>query len=95
MAIKPLEKWSFFKGLTFSIDFYRFHKGQPKGGIFDTQATQNSLDVGSEIDLTLTWPILSDLSLAVEYGHFKPGDAYPASANDSTRYFSVGVTTAF
>ena len=95
MAVKPLERIRFFKEITVSVDLYWFKKDEPKGGIFDTNATQNSRDVGSEIDLTLTWPILSDLSLAVEYGHFKPGDAYPTSANDSARYFSVGATSAF
>lgn len=95
IAIKPLEKIRFFKEVTASVDFYRFQKDEPQGGIFDTDATRNDRDVGTEIDATLSWPILSDMTLSVEYGHFKPGDAYPASTNDSTRYFSIGVTATF
>lgn len=95
ISLKPLEWLSFFKELTCSLDVYRFYKEESKGGIFDAQASQNDRDVGVEIDLTLSWPILSDLGLAIEYGHFEPGEAFPAATNDRTRYFSVGVTTTF
>lgn len=95
ISLKPLEKFSFLKELTCSLDVYRFSKEESQGGIFDVQASQSNRDIGVEIDLTLSWQILSDLNLAIEYGHFEPGDAYPASTNDETQYFSVGVTTTF
>lgn len=95
ISLKPLEKFSFLKELTCSLDVYRFYKEESKGGIFDTQASESNRDVGVEVDLTLSWQMLSDLSLTIEYGHFEPGDAYPASTNDETQYFSVGVTTTF
>lgn len=94
-ALKPLESMALFKELTVSADAYWYLKDKPQGGIFDLEATQHDRNVGYELDLTLTWTILSDLSLAVEYGHFEPGDAYPAATNRRTEYFSVGITTTF
>jgi len=95
MAIKPLERMELFKELTTSVDFYRYYKDESKGGIFDLQASRPDRDVGSEVDLTLSWPVLSDLTLTVEYGHFEPGDAYPLSSDDDSDYFSAGITTTF
>lgn len=94
-ALKPLEAIPLFKELTVSADVYWYLKDEPEGGIFDLEAAQNDRHVGYELDLTLAWAILSDLSLAIEYGHFEPGDAYPAATNRRAEYFSVGVTTTF
>ncbi len=52
-------------------------------------------DLGSEIDLNITWQILSDLSCSLEYGYFKPGNAFPDTANDSEYYLSFGVSITF
>jgi len=97
IALKPLEKVSFWnlKELSVSIDYYQYFKDEPAGGIFDTDATQNDRDIGYEIDLTVNWQPLSDLSLALEYGYFEPGDAYPSTTNDAAEYFSVSATTTF
>ena len=94
-AIKPLERFSRFKDLTTSVDVYRYYKDESKGGIFDPQASGDDDDVGFEIDLTLSWPIVSDLSLDIEYGHFQPGDAYPVATDDPSEYFSVALTSTF
>lgn len=97
VALKPMEKVRRLnlKGLSVGLDLYRYEKDEPKGGIFDSQASNEDREVGHELDLTLSWPILSDLALAVEYGHFWPGSAYPDPTNDSAEYFSVGVTNTF
>jgi len=95
MALKPMEGIPLFKELRVSADYYYFFKDEPKGGIFDLQASEADRDVGSEIDLTLSWAILSDMTLAIEYGHFEPNDAYPLATNNNIDYFSVGVTTTF
>lgn len=97
LALNPLEEVAFLnaKELTTAIDYYRFYKEDAHGGVFDTQASLGERDLGFEVDVTLSWPILSDVSLGVEYGFFKPGDAYPAATNDSTTYLSVRVTSTF
>ena len=66
-----------------------------KGGIFDLDVTEDDDNVGFEFDLTLSWPILSDMTVDVEYGHFEPGDAYPATGEDDAEYLSVAITTTF
>ena len=95
ISLKPLEKVSFFKELSISLDLYHYFKDESKGGIFDAQASQANRDIGYEIDLTLSWQMLSDLALAMEYGHFEPGKAYPPATNSNTDYLSLGVTTTF
>ena len=94
-SFKPLEKLRWFKEFTAGVDVYWYFKDEPAGGIFDAQASQMDRDVGSEIDLTLSWPILSDLSATVEFGHFAPGKAYPATRNDPTQYAALSVTMTF
>jgi len=95
VAIKPLEGFARFKDLTISADLYRYFKDEKNGGVFDVQASASERDIGMEVDLTLSWPILSDLSMAVEYGHFEPGEAYPVTANDDSEYLSVALTSTF
>lgn len=95
VALKPLEWLPWCKDLTVSTDLYWFWKDEPLGGVFDTDATEANREIGSEWDVTLTWPLLSDLRAALEYGRFSPGAAYPTATNDDTRYLSVSVTTTF
>ncbi|MBI1992731.1 MAG: alginate export family protein, partial [Candidatus Omnitrophica bacterium] len=95
MALKPLERIPMFKELSCSVDFYRYMKEEAAGGVFDLDAADADKDLGYEVDLTLNWQILSDLALAVEYGRFEPGDAYPRATNDAAEYFAVSITSTF
>ncbi len=95
VLLTPLQQYPSLADLTLGIDYYRFYKDKKRGGISDTQATLADPYIGSEIDLTLSWQVLSDVTITFEYGYFKPGDAYPSSADDSERYFSVDATFTF
>jgi hypothetical protein len=95
LTFRPLESNPFFKHLVTSLDYYRYYKDVSTGGIYDPKASQDSADVGSEIDLTLNWQILSDLAFSLEYGHFMPGKAYPVSSNDSEDYLSLSTSISF
>ena len=95
LACFPLKKYSAFEKLSFAFDYYRFFKDRRSGGISDEEATQNSRDVGSEIDFTIDWQAFSDLNISIEFGHFMPGDAFPSSANNNENYFSVSSTITF
>jgi len=95
VLLKPLEKYRLFRNLSLGIDYYRYYKDKRSGGIYDTDATLNDKDIGSEIDLTLSWQIFSDLSWSLEYGQFNPGDAYPDSTHDPEEYFSISMTYTF
>lgn len=44
---------------------------------------------------TVDWRIFSDLDMTLEYGHFIPGDAYPAADNNNEDYLAVSVTHTF
>jgi len=93
--LKPLEKFRFFKDLTIAVDYFWYFKDKSEGGISDTEATANSRDIGSEVDITLSWQIFSDLQWSLSYGHFMPGDAFVDSANDADNYFSNSLTLTF
>jgi len=95
LSLRPMEKNTLFRHLTVGIDYYKFYKDKAGGGISDSEATQDSHDVGSEVDLTLGWRIFSDLGCSVNYGHFMPGEAYPESNKESEDYFSVSTTLTF
>lgn len=72
-----------------------FRKDEAIGAISDIEATESSRDVGKELDVTLSWPIFSDLSCAVEYGHFWPGEAFPVTTRDSEQYLGLSLTLSF
>jgi hypothetical protein len=95
VLLKPLERCHLFKNFSFGTDFYRYYKDKRLGGIYDTDATNSDKGIGSEVDLNISWQILSDLSFSVQYGHFWPGDAYPDYADDSEKYLSAGMTFTF
>jgi hypothetical protein len=95
LTIKPLEKIALFKNLKLGVDYYRYCKDKASGGIYDTEASENSKDVGNEIDLTANWQIFSDLLCSIQYGYFNPGKAYPDSTHDSEEYLSLSMTLTF
>lgn len=91
----PFEKSPFFKKLKFGINYYRYYKDKSEGGIYDPDANVSSSDIGSEIDLELSWQISSELRWILQYGHFFPGGAYSSSNNDSDKYLSLSLTLTF
>ncbi len=66
-TFKPFEKNRFLKGLSLGLDYYRYFKAVPSGGIYDEEASEESFDVGHEVDLTVDWQVFSDLNLSFEY----------------------------
>ena len=95
VLLNPLETFESFKTIRVGIEYYRFYKDKRRGGISDTNATVADKDIGSEIDLNLSWQILSDVTMTLEFGYFMPGDAYPRNGDDSEKYFSADVTLTF
>ncbi|MBN2120823.1 MAG: alginate export family protein [Candidatus Omnitrophica bacterium] len=91
----PFEKISILKRLTASLNYFRYYKDKSAGGIDDAEAVLNDKDIGSEIDVSISWDIFSDLSLNLQYGHFMPGDAYPKETNDNEEYFSLSTIFTF
>jgi hypothetical protein len=94
-SFNPLAKYRLLKNLSFGFDYFRYLKDKSEGGISDIEATANSHDIGSEMDLTIAWQILSDLQWSLSYGHFMPGDAFLDTADDADVYFSNSLTFTF
>ena len=95
VLFKPLEKYKLFKNFSLGIDYYRYFKDEKDGGIYDTEAINSDTDIGDEVDLTIFWQILSDLTLELQYGYFMPGDAYPDAFDDSEQYYSASMTLSY
>ena len=93
--VKPLGFIHSLKDLEMKFDYFRYYKDKAQGGISDFEATAVSRDIGSEVDLTITWQVLSDLSWSASYGYFMPGDAFIDTADDPESYVSNSLTFTF
>lgn len=92
---KPFARWRWMRDLEMTAEYFRYFKDKAQAGISDTEAIGNSDDIGSEVDLTVSWQIFSDISWSLSYGRFSPGDAFPEGANDAEQYFSQSLTFTF
>ena len=77
------------------IKFTEYWKEHIAGAISDTLATGNGKHVGDAADMYLAWRIWSDTVLNVQYGHFKPGNAYPEGTRSGTDRYVVSTTLSF
>ncbi len=74
-------------------DFFVFSKLESDAPI--NVPTTADRFVGAEIDVGFDWNLRSDLSLAVRYGIFMPGNAMPAGQDGARQILYVGVTYEF
>ncbi len=95
MTSYPFGESRLFKNLNISLEYYQFFKNRKSGGISDLEATEIARDIGKEVDLSMRWRVLSDLTLSVEYGHFMPGRSYADSADNPQDFFSLGLIHTF
>ncbi len=49
--------------------------------------------IGTEVDLTVRWQVLSDVSMGLRYGIFLPGDGVPYS--DARHFAYLGMSYGF
>jgi hypothetical protein len=88
----PFADVSMFRRLQVGTDFFLFNKFQ-RHGAFD-ERTANRHYLGVEPDFYLNWQITSDVTLAMRYGIFFPGNTLVQ--HDAPRQFLyTGVTFAF
>jgi hypothetical protein len=87
----PLAQVSAFKQLQTGMDLFLFHKFSRFAPL--DEGSNNQGYVGFEPDLFLNWQIKSDITLAMRYGAFFPGEAL--SSNRIRQFFYTGVTFAF
>lgn len=83
-----------FSDLRLGLDGFLFVKADADAPI-SVPTTRGDAFVGGEIDVSVEWRILSDITASVRYGIFIPGDAMPAFADDLRHFLFAGVTYAF
>ena len=74
------------------VDFFLFNKLVQSGPI--DEPTSDHRFLGTEGDIYVNWPILSDVTLACRYGIFIPGSAI-TSGSGARQFFYTGLTYAF
>jgi hypothetical protein len=87
----PLAQTSTFRQLQNGLDLFFFQKFSRRAPL--DEASSDHGYVGFEPDLFLNWQIKSDITLAMRYGAFFPGDAIVS--NRIRQFFYTGVTFAF
>jgi hypothetical protein len=88
----PLPKSTTFRKLQLVADLFVFNKFDVNAPIGEPSGPRRFL--GIEPDISVNWEILEDVTLAVRYGVFFPGDGI--SNNDEIRQFLyIGVSYAF
>jgi hypothetical protein len=81
-------------GLQLGTDFFVFGKTRQNGGI--DEPTNDTRYLGCEPDVFVNWQITDDVSFALRYGLFFPGEAIPSGDQDHVRQFLyAAVTYAF
>jgi hypothetical protein len=82
------------RGLQSGVDFFVFGKTLQDAPIDEPTADRHYL--GCEPDIFINWQIVDDVSFALRYGLFFPGDAIPAGDQNHVRQFLyAAVTYAF
>ncbi len=88
----PLPGVSMFKRLQVGTNLFLFNKLDSDAPI--DEATSDDSYLGFEVDFYANWQVTSDVSLAVRYGVFFPGQAIETD-HDARHFFFTGVTYAF
>jgi len=95
-SFAPLEKLKLGKNTLIGTKFFVFRKDKKQAAIYeDTPASESNRDIGKEADFYLYWLINPQLTLAIRYGVFLPGEAYPEDVNASSQYFNTYLTYQF
>lgn len=94
-SIKPLAHFKSFKDIIVGLKYWLFRKDKEKAGIYDTDATQPSKDIGSEIDAYVYYNITKRMFWLLRYGVFLPGKAYPGNTQAHTKYVYTRLTITF
>jgi hypothetical protein len=88
----PFNSSPLFRKLEVGVDGFVFDKYLEQAPI--DEPTANGRFLGWEPDFFMNWQITSDVTLAMRYGIFEPGDKI-LSSNKNRQLFFTGVTVAF
>ena len=94
-GFSPFNKTKLGKDITIGSKFFLYRKWHNAGAIYDYDATENNNDIGEEINVYFYWKLNSKVSYSLRYGVFFPGNAYPTTTNNNTKYLSSSLTLKF
>ena len=94
-SFKPLESWGAFENLAVGVKYFFYRKDRIAGGTSDLESTLPNRDIGEELNLFAHWKINSNILWSTQFGIFYPGDAYPETTHDHTKYLYSGLTYYF
>jgi len=89
----PFNRVAACEQLEAGLDFYLFHKQQAAGAASDNFSIRDHAWLGTEMDFSVNWRLLSDLAWFFRYGIFLPGEAF-LTQKDRQLVFT-GVTLSF
>jgi hypothetical protein len=96
MQLKPLEgRLAAPTDLLVGFKLSGYSKDTLGGAISDPLATVAQRRVGYGADVFTAWKVFSDVDVLLEYGAFKPGNAYPEGFRDETHKVAGTATFAF
>ena len=97
-AIKPFAKSNlpnWLKDMNIGTKYYWYRKDRPDGGTYDVESTNNSKDIGHEIDAFVYWKPTEKFQTILRGGVFYPGEAYPELTDTPTKYLYLRSTIYF
>jgi hypothetical protein len=92
VTTQPLSDVARLRNMQLGFDFFIYYKTDADAPI--DEPTSDNRFLGVEPDLSLNFPITSDVTLAIRYGVFFP-DSAAFPEDDPRQYFYVGVTYGF
>lgn len=94
-SFKPMGGSRLGQELLVSVISSRYRKRKGAGAISDVRASEDSKDIGREIDLYLFWKIWPDLRVIFRHGRFSPGGAYPVAGRTRSLFTSLSCSCSF
>jgi len=95
VGFTPFENIKYAEDIDVGFKFFYYRKDRAEGPIYDSQATEASNDIGKEVNAFLYWQPHDNFYMNVRFGVFYPGDAFPDTKNNSTKYLLTRATFKF
>jgi hypothetical protein len=91
----PFEKTKLGRNIVLGAKFYIYRKDKAGGGIYDTDATRKSKDIGKEINVYMYWRLNRKTTWVLRYGKFFTGKAYDEDTDANSQYVYSRINVRF
>jgi hypothetical protein len=95
LSINPLMNNETREKFALGTKFYIYRKDKEAGGIYDTDASKVSKDIGKEINFYFYWNVTPKVTWGARYGRFFAGHAYADATDDDSQYAYTNFTISF